>query len=85
MHAKSWLSQEVQTKWRKETQIKHRIVQHQRAVRWRTWDQNRKLLNYVDSCSPLGHIFSVKVKVRKSLTEHEDPLLEVLLLPPPSA
>lgn len=80
-----WLSQEVQTKRRKEMQIKHHTVQHQRAIKRRTWDKNRKLLDYVDSCTPLGHIFSVKVKARKSLTEHEDPLLEVLLLPPSPA
>lgn len=77
---KSWLSSEVQTR---DTEIKHLVDQHQRAAEWWTWNQKRKLLDRIDSCSPSSHFCSVKVKVMKSLTEHEDPLLQVLLLTPP--
>lgn len=80
---KSWLSWEVQTR---DTERKHLIDQHQRAVKRWTWNQNREFcseLDHIDSSSPSGHFYSVKVKVRKSLTEHEDPFLEVLFLIPP--
>lgn len=76
----SWLSWEVQTR---DSEIKHLIDQHQRAAKGWTWNQNRELLDHIDSCSPSGHFCTVKVKVRKSLTECEDTLLEVLLLTPP--
>lgn len=80
---KSWLSWEVQTR---DTERKHLIDQHQRAVKWWTWNRNREFcseLDHIDSSSPSGHFCSVKVKIRKSLTEHEDPFLEVLFLTPP--
>lgn len=72
---KSRLSWEVQTR---DTEIKHLIDQHQRAVKGWTQNQKRELLDHIDSCSPSGHFCPVKVKVRKILTEHGDPLLEVL-------